>query len=266
MVTHDIVLNKHNIFASKSYLYNIVNIIGKKSNLVVPSFKEILKGKKFLFIGEYRKRDPVKERDNEFGEIEEAAGQICEVADAMSVHTEEKYFCGNDNFVEAARKRCKKPIIERDFVISPLQMFHAKIVGASAVSLVSRILNLGELKEYKRIAEGIDIEIMVEVSSEEDLEKALNAGFNIILINSFDFDKMENDQEIIPKLKARIPDNITVFADCPAYDGETIAMMKKSGIRGMFLSSDLIRHKDIKKRINDLKQIYSTGEDRQAGC
>ena len=260
MVTHDIVLNKHNIFASKSYLFNIVKIIDKKkkSNLNVASFKELLKGKKFLFIGEYRKHDPVKERDNEFGEIEDAADQICEVADAMSVHTEEKYFCGNDNLIEAARKKCKKPIIERDFVVSPLQMYHAKIVGASAMSLVSRILTLGELKEYKSIADGIGIEIMVEVSSEEDLEKALKAGFNIILLSSFDYDKMENDLEIIPKLKAKIPDNVTVFADCPAYDSETIAMMKKSGIRGMFLSSDLIRHKDIRKRINDLRQIYGT--------
>jgi len=259
MVTNDIVLNKHNIFASKSYLFNIVKILDskRKNNICVPSFKELLKGKKFLFIGEYRKHDPVREKDNESGEIEEVADQICEVADAMSVHVEEKYFRGNDNLVEAARTKCKKPIIERDFVVSPLQMFHAKIVGASAVSLVSRILNLDELKEYRRIADGIGIEVIVEVGNEEDLDKALSAGFNIILLNSFDYDKKENRIENIPNLKAKIPDNITVFADCPAYDCETIEMMKKSGIRGMFLSSDLIRYKDIKKRINDLKQIYN---------
>ena len=258
MVTHDIVLNKHNIFASKSYLFNIVKIIDKKkkSNMTVPSFKELLKRKNFLFIGEYRKHDPIRERDSQFGEIEEVADQICQVADAMSVHTEEKYFCGNDGFVEAARKKCKKPIIERDFVVSPLQMFHAKIMGASAISIVSRILNRDELKEYRSIADGIGIEIIVEVNNEEDLEKALSAGFNMVLLNSFDYDKMENRLESIPKLKSMIPDNVTVFADCPAYDGETIEMMKKSGIRGMFLSSDLIKYTDIKKRINDLKQIY----------
>jgi len=264
MVTHDIVLNKHNIFASKSYLFNIVKIIDKKkkSNLTVPSFKELLKGKKFLFIGEYRKHDPVKKSDSEFSEIEEAADQICEAADALCVHTEEKYFLGNDTFVEAARAKCKKPIIERDFVINPLQMYHAKIAGASAISLVSRILSLEELIEYRNIAEGIGIEVIAEVNNEQDLEKALKAEFSFILLNSFDYDRMENHLEVIPELKAMIPENVTVFADFPAYDSETIDMMKKSGISGMFLSSDLIRHKDIKKRINDLKQIYGEQGDK----
>src|SRR4051812_3924413 len=107
-------------------------------------------------------------------------------ASCISVLTDEKYFKGSDADLMAVRQRVRVPILRKDFVVSPYQVYEARAIGADAVLLIVLALQPDEIVELSKLAASLGMAALVEVHSEEELRVALGLGCDLIGINNRD--------------------------------------------------------------------------------
>ena len=96
-------------------------------------------------------------------------------AAAISVLTDEKYFSGHKNYLMQIRKKVKLPLLRKDFIIDPIQIYETRAIGADAILLIVRALGK-KLAEYISLSKEIGLSPLVEVHTEEELDLALDAG------------------------------------------------------------------------------------------
>ena len=106
--------------------------------------------------------------------------------DAVSVLTEEDFFMGSPEYLKAIADEINIPILRKDFIIEPYQIFEAKVLGASAVLLIAAILDESELKYLLETAHSLGMEALVETHDLDEAQKAVQSGALIIGINNRD--------------------------------------------------------------------------------
>ena len=119
---------------------------------------------------------------------------------AVSVLTEQFYFKGSVNDLAAASKSVTIPVLRKDFIISSVQIYEAKALGASSVLLINKLLEKGQLKSYIDLARQLKMEPLVEIHSEWEIEPALTSNAKIIGINNRDLETFETDTEVSKKI------------------------------------------------------------------
>ncbi len=153
-------------------------------------FNEALVRPGLSLIAEFKRRSPSA------GEISAEATVADQVgayerggAAALSVLTDERNFGGSLEDLRAARAACDLPILRKDFIVDPYQLYEAATHGADAVLLIVRALEDPELRSLYEEARALDLDCLIEVHDEEELERALEADANVIGINNRDLDQ-----------------------------------------------------------------------------
>src|SRR4051794_19012576 len=126
-------------------------------------------------------------------------------ASCISVLTDEKYFKGSDADLMAVRQRVSVPILRKDFVVSPYQIYEARAIGADAILLIVLALQPDEIVELSKLAASLGIAALVEVHSEEELQTALDLGCDLIGINNRDLTRMVTDVQTTARLRPLVP-------------------------------------------------------------
>ncbi len=134
-------------------------------------------------------------------------------AAALSVLTEEQFFLGKKEYLIEAKKSVKIPILRKDFIFDKYQLCEAKAWGASAALLIVAMLEKENLKELLDFAKSIELEILVETHSEEELEIALECGAKIIGVNSRNLKTFEFDYTLFSKLISKTPSGCIAVAE-----------------------------------------------------
>src|SRR3954449_4102195 len=134
-------------------------------------------------------------------------------AAALSVLTDEPHFGGSLADLRAARAACGLPIIRKDFVVDPYQLYEAAVNGADAVLLIAAALGDRELRALYPEARAIDLDCLVEVHDGEELERALEAGAEVIGINNRNLEDMSVDVATTYELMPNVPAGKTVVAE-----------------------------------------------------
>ena len=99
--------------------------------------------------------------------------------------TEEHYFQGSSQYLTAIRQQIASiPILRKDFIIEPYQIYEAKCIGADAILLIAAILDTETLAQFRSIAHGLGLECLAEVHNQEELNRVLEVGFQIVGINN----------------------------------------------------------------------------------
>src|SRR3954454_19279276 len=132
---------------------------------------------------------------------------------AFSVLTDERHFGGSLADLRAARAACEMPSIRKDFIVDPYQLFEAAVNGADAVLLIGAALGDADLRSLYQEAPSIDLDCLVEVHDAEELERALEAGAEVIGINNRNLDDMSVDIGTTFELMPDIPAGKTVVAE-----------------------------------------------------
>ncbi|MDR2899732.1 MAG: hypothetical protein LBU94_05420 [Clostridiales bacterium] len=239
-------------------MYNLVKIIEGRKHINTPSFTSVMENNAFSYIGEIRRASPEYGLSNDGFNADELISGFNKCADAISVCTEEAFFKGNDGIIERTLSKTHLPIIKRDFIISPIQIFSAKALGVSAITFVCAALKLSRLKEYKRIADAVKIEPIAEIFSDCDLNNAFESGFKWVLINAFDYKNQRYDESIIWSLIERMPDNINVLLDCKEYTQDTLDKIHSLDIKGIFISRDFFNNGDCTDTLKRIKGYYGS--------
>jgi indole-3-glycerol phosphate synthase len=176
-------------------------------------------------------------------------------ASVISVLTDEKYFSGNLSYLKAIRdalgNKCP-PLLRKDFIIDPYQVYEARAAGADALLLIVAILSQNNLKELLDLSHELGMECLVEVHDEADIEVALSSGAGIIGINNRNLKTFVVDIQTTGKLRPLIPPDRLVVSESGISSREDIAVMKRWNINAVLIGEALVSSPDIGLKIKEL--------------
>jgi len=177
-------------------------------------FVAALRKRPCSIIAEYKRASPSGGELNTVRTIEQVA-QLYESggAAAISILTDERFFQGELDFIQRARAVCDLPILRKDFIIDPLQVYQSKFAGADAILLIVRILSDAQLQTLSALAHELQLQILVEVHSAAELERARLCEPDMIGVNTRDLDSLAIRLELLEELRPRISPTICAVAE-----------------------------------------------------
>jgi indole-3-glycerol phosphate synthase len=177
-------------------------------------------------------------------------------AAALSVLTDERHFGGSLADLRAARAACDLPIIRKDFIVDPYQLYEAAVNGADAVLLIVAALGDEKLRSLYQEARSIDLDCLIEVHDAEELERALEAGAEVIGINNRNLDDMSVDIGTTYELMPDVPAGKTVVAESGISGREELAELDRVGVDAVLIGGALMAAEDPEAKVREL-----TGSD-----
>lgn len=221
-------------------------------------FNEALSRPGLSLIAEFKRRSP--SAGALASEGIEIASQVTAYerggAAALSVLTDEPHFGGSLADLRAARAACELPIIRKDFIVDPYQLYEAGASGADAVLLIVRALDRDELLALHREARGLDLDCMVEVHDATELERALEYDAEVIGINNRDLDLGTVEVDTTYELMPDVPAGKTVVAESGISDRAELDELERVGVDAVLIGEALMRAEDPEEKVRQL-----AGED-----
>jgi len=216
-------------------------------------FNEALTRPGLSLIAEFKRRSPSA------GEI--AAGAV--VADqvrayerggaaALSVLTDAEHFGGSLEDLREARAACDLPVIRKDFIVDPYQLYEAAANGADAVLLIVRALGDEALRSLHEQARALDLDCLVEVHDGEELERALAAGAEVIGINNRDLDQQHVNLATTFELMPDVPAGKTVVAESGISGREELEELERVGVDAVLIGGALMSAADPEAKTREL--------------
>lgn len=257
MILDDIVEKKKARLLKSDYKFDIENVYNAVKLNKVASFYEAIAKEGLSIIGEVKKASPSRGIIKEDFNPLDIARQYASAVDAISVLTEEDFFKGSAGYLRDIHREVKLPIIRKDFVISPMQIFEARELGASAVLLIVNILRDSRiLKEYIELCSGLGMDALVEVHNSEEIEIAVLAGAKIIGINNRNLLDFSEDINTTVRLRQEIPEGILVVSESSIHTTEDIKVLKGANINGVLVGESFMRSENIIEKAKEFKTAY----------
>ena len=218
------------------------------------SFEQAIAAPGLSFICEVKKASPSKGIIAEdFPYLEIAKEYEAGGAAAISVLTEPDYFLGSDQHLREIAAEVKIPVLRKDFIIDPYQIYEAKVLGAQAVLLICALLDTETLRSYIKIAAGLGLSALVEIHNETEAEQAIRAGARIIGINNRSLQTFNVDIAAGAALRKSIPDGILAVAESGISSPEDITFISELNFDAVLIGESLMRAADKKQFLAKLK-------------
>ncbi len=173
-------------------------------------------------------------------------------AAALSVLTEPEFFGGKPEDLAAVRGAVGLPILCKDFIIDPYQIWQARAMGADAVLLIVGILPGATLDELGYAVEEQGLQAVVEVHTEEELARALGSGAQIIGINNRDLQTLQTDVEVTARLRPRIPPGPTVISESGISSRRDVERLTRLGVDAVLVGEALLKAPDLEAQVREL--------------
>jgi indole-3-glycerol phosphate synthase len=216
-------------------------------------FNEALVRPGLSLIAEFKRRSPSA------GELQLDAGVAETVlayerggAAALSILTEERQFGGSLHDLRAAREASDLPILRKDFVVDPYQLYEAASNGADAVLLIVAALDDRDLAELYDEARGLDLDCLVEVHDEPDLERALMVGADVIGINNRNLANLSVDVRTTVDLLTDVPAGKTVVSESGYERREQLDELERIGVDAVLIGEALMRAEEPELAVREL--------------
>jgi indole-3-glycerol phosphate synthase len=171
-------------------------------------------------------------------------------AAALSVLTEPDFFKGSLEDLEAART-VSIPVLRKDFILDPVQVYEARAAGADAILLIVRILG-DELRQLQSLARSLGMSALLEVHSESDLDRAMDADADLIGINHRDLETFEVDPDRTRKLAPRLPKGVVVVALSGTSTRPEIESLSNAGADAVLVGEALVTASDPVAKLREL--------------
>ncbi len=215
--------------------------------------RSLAAGKGIRLIAEVKKASPSKGviREDfdpvEIAQAYEEAGAAC-----LSVLTEEKFFQGRLEYLDAIRRAAGLPLLRKDFIIDEYQVFEARAAGADAVLLIAACLEKRQIEDFIGIAAQIGLDALVESHTYKELDKSLLAGAAIVGINNRNLSTFTVGLQTTLDLLKDVPDDRIVVSESGIRTRDDVMMLEKAGVDAILVGESLMREKDIRKKVKEL--------------
>jgi indole-3-glycerol phosphate synthase len=161
-------------------------------------------------------------------------------ARAVSVLTDQRFFSGHTEDLGTVKKRVSLPVLRKDFIIDPIQVYESRAAGADAVLLIVRILEDERLRSLMLLTQNLGMTPLVEVHTDGELERALRAGATTVGINNRDLGTFTVDLETGKRLLRRVPQGVTAIAESGIMGEKDIAALAEAGFRAFLVGEALV--------------------------
>ena len=165
-------------------------------------------------------------------------------AACLSVLTDRPFFKGDHAYLSMARNACELPVLRKDFMIDPWQVYEARAMGADAILLIAAALDLDLMKEMESIAASLSMDVLVEVHDREELDIALELESPLIGINNRNLKTFEVSLENTLNLLESIPDDRIVVTESGILQKEDVALMRKNGVNAFLVGEAFMKAED----------------------
>lgn len=223
------------------------------------SFQEILSRREDFstvtplhLIAEIKKASPSRGIIREiFNPVEIAGIYESSGASAISILTEEHYFMGSLAYLEEVRSKVSLPLLRKDFLIDEIEIIEAKAYGASAILLITAILEPNQMREYFLQAKEIGLDVLVEVHSEKELERIIEWA-PVIGVNNRDLTTFEVDTKTTLRLLKYIPKDRVVVSESGLSEKEDLLPLIDNRVNAVLIGEAFMKEKDIKTALEKL--------------
>jgi len=177
----------------------------------------------------------------------ETGGATC-----LSVLTDEEFFAGSAEDLIAARAACALPVLRKDFTVGVADVCDARLMGADAVLLIVAALSDDELGELHTLARELSMDALLEVHDEEELDRALSVGAELVGVNQRDLRTFEVDAERAFRLAPSIPPEVVAVAESGIGGADQARQLAAAGYQAVLVGESLLRSKDREQAVSAL--------------
>lgn len=209
--------------------------------------------KETAIIAEIKKASPSKGLIREDFEPKKIAKEYEEGgATCLSILTDEPFFQGKLEYLDSVRSSCELPILRKDFMIDLYQIYETKAYGGDCILLIVAALDTVQLKDFSQLARELNLDILIEVHSEDELNEALSINSKLIGINNRDLTTFEVDKNLAIKLARQIPKDVIVVSESGISSREDILSSKEQGIHSFLIGESFMRKPNPGKALKDI--------------
>lgn len=175
-------------------------------------------------------------------------------ASAISVLTDTRHFQGTLEDLQTVKETMlanrkgkfsrTPPVLRKDFIFHPYQVYESRVAGADALLLIVRVLSDAELSDLLYLTQKLGMQALVEVHTEEELARALAVGPQVIGVNNRDLQTFEIDFDNTARLRDQVPPEVMVVGESGIKNSDDVRRMAEIGVNGILVGETLVRSKD----------------------
>jgi len=220
----------------------------------IRSFRQaISKPRNISLIAEIKKQSPSRGLIRQDFDHRQIASIYQELeVQAVSVVTEQDYFAGAPEFLSNVRDLVKMPLLRKDFIFDPYQVYESRALGADAILLIADLLTKDAIQELSGVATELGMDSLVEVHSEKELKKVLNLKMPLLGINNRDLHTLEVDLKTTERLYTLIPRDKTVVVESGIKTYQDTLFLKILGVNAVLIGEAFMEAPDIRKKVEEV--------------
>lgn len=223
-------------------LQDEIKNLNPTKDLFYEAINQSLTSQKIAYICEIKKASPsLGDINTEINITEQARKYLANGATCLSVLTDEKYFKGKDDDLKEAKRAVDIPILRKDFIIDPYQIYESKALGADAILLIMACLSKNQALEFEEIAYSLGLSVLTESHDESELVQALSLKSPLIGINNRNLKTMEISLNNTKKLAKLVPENKIIISESGIKSKKDIEDLSKVGAKGFLIGTSLMQ-------------------------
>ncbi len=257
-ILRKIIARKHEEIQQRSKTISLAQLIDQQGAASpVRGFIQSLDAKinsgKAAVIAEIKKASPSKGVLREdFHPADIACSYAQGGAACLSVLTDHDFFQGSEDYLREARAACELPVIRKDFIVDPYQVYEARVIEADCILLIVAAINDAQLAELTELAHELGMDVLMEVHDAPELERALETGVRLIGINNRNLRSFETRLETTLELLDSVPDDRLLVTESGILMQEDVEKMRKAHVHAFLVGEAFMRAPDPGKALQDL--------------
>ena len=219
----------------------------------VDSMKKRIAAGDAAVIAEIKKASPSKGvmREN-FNPAEIAKSYEKGGASCLSVLTDVDFFQGSDAYLQEARAACSLPVIRKDFIVDPYQVYEARAMGADCILLIVSVLDNQQLNQLYSLATALGMDVLIEVHDEQELQRSLPLGAHLVGINNRNLRTFETSLNTTIDMLKQIPDDRIVVTESGIHTAQDVALMRDNEVNAFLVGEAFMRADEPGNELNTL--------------
>ena len=265
-ILDEIIATKHEEVAARKVsapieqLKETIETLGRPRNFFHAVSKPPTRGRLVNLIAEVKKASPSAGviREN-FDPVDIAKQYATAGADALSVLTDEKYFQGHLDYIHAIRDVVKLPVLRKDFIVDPYQVYESRAAGADAILLIAEALSASQLVDLQILATELHLTVLIEVHDVENLMRVLDRvvgfphkSYSLLGINNRDLRTFKTDLGTSLRMGDLIEDKSVLVSESGINTFADVKKLAEGGVRGILVGESLMRSGDIGGKVREL--------------